>query len=214
VMNCNDHEPRVRGTFSVGSCHHQLVGIPRPRLVFKASSYPLSLDIEMLIFTMVGTFRSIVGTVGVVATCSRWVLPRNVIRQVSTELDEAEGLLNRAEAINAIQDESEYRRKLINIRNKFLRMRMANHRAPGFSQQLRLLFGSALTYKLYVLSSQIGAIKLQLELALDEQQLSSDVDDLESGITAMQPCPAAVIATPTTNAADTTLPVFVVDLDV
>jgi len=41
---------------------------------------------------------------------------------------------------------------------------MANHRAPGFFQQLRLLFGSALTYKLYVLSSQIGAIKLQLEV--------------------------------------------------
>ena len=93
------------------------------------------------------------------------------------------------------------------IRNKFLRMRMANHRAPGFFQQLRLLFGSTLTYKLYVLSSQIGAIKLQLEvrwitfliypltdgasqLALDEQQLSSDID-LESGITATQPCPAA-----------------------
>jgi len=71
---------------------------------------------------------------------------------------------------------------LTTIRNKFLRIRMANHRAPGFFQQLRLLFGSALTYKLYVLSSQIGAIKLQLELALDEQQLSSDID-LESGTT-------------------------------
>jgi len=152
----------------------------------------------MVIFAIVGTCRSIVGTVGVVATCSRWVLPRNVIRQVSTELDEAEGLLNRAEAINAIQDESEYRRKLTNIRNKFLRMRMANHRAPGVFQQLQLLFGSALTYKLYVLSSQIGVIKLQLELALDEQQLSSDID-LESGITAMQPCPAVVTGIPTTN---------------
>jgi len=68
----------------------------------------------MVIFAIVGTCRSIVGTVGVVTTCSRWVLPRNVIRQVSTELDEAEGLLNRAEAINAIQDENEYRRKLTN----------------------------------------------------------------------------------------------------
>jgi hypothetical protein len=67
---------------------------------------------EMLIFAIVGTCRSVVSTVGVVATCSRWVLPRNVIRQVSTELDEVEGLLNHAEAINAIQDESEYRRKL------------------------------------------------------------------------------------------------------
>jgi len=118
----------------------------------------------LLIVAIVGTCRSIVATVGVVATCSRLVLPRNVIRQVSTELDEAEGLLNRAEAINAIQDESEYRRKLTNIRNKFLRMRMTNHHAPGVFQQLRLLFGSALTYKLYVLSSQIGAIKLQLEV--------------------------------------------------
>jgi len=167
----------------------------------------------MLILAIVGTCRSVVGTVGVIATCSRWVLPRNVIHQVSTELDEAERLLNRAEAINAIQDECEYRRKFTNIRNKFLRMRLASHRAPGVFQQLQLLFGSALIYKLYVLSSQIGAIKLQLELTLDEHQLSSDID-LESGITAMQPCPAVVMAIPTTNAADTSLPVFVVDLDV
>jgi hypothetical protein len=53
------------------------------------------------------------------------------------------------------------------IRNKFLRMRLASHRAPGFFQQLQLLFGSALIYKLYVLSSQIGAIKLQLEVRRD-----------------------------------------------
>jgi hypothetical protein len=72
---------------------------------------------EMLIFAIVGTCRSIVGTVGVVATCSRLVLPRNVIRQVSTELDEVEGLLHRAEAINAIQDESEYRRKFTKYGN-------------------------------------------------------------------------------------------------
>jgi len=203
-MNCNDHEPRVRGTFSVGSCHHQLIRIPRPRLVFKASSIPSP---EMLICTIVGIFRSIVGTVGVVVTCSRRVLPRNVIRQVSAELDEAEGLLNRAGSINAIQDESEYRRQLTNIRHKFLRIRMANHRAPGFFQQLRLLFGSAFIYKLYVLSSQIGAIKLQLELALDEQQLSSDID-LESGSTAAQPCPSVVMAIPTTYAAHTSPPIF------
>jgi len=167
----------------------------------------------MLILQIVGTCRSIIGTVGVVATCSRCLLPRNVICKVSTELDEAERLLNRAEATSAIQDEREYRRKLRNIRNKFLRMRMANHRAPGFFQQLRPLFGSALTYKLYVLSSQIGAIKLQLELALDEQQLSSDID-LESGITAAQPCPSVVMAIPTTNAAHTSPPFFAVDLDV
>jgi len=71
----------------------------------------------MLICTIVGIFRSIVGTVGVVVTCSRRVLPRNVIRQVSAELDEAEGLLNRAGSINAIQDESEYRRQLTKYGN-------------------------------------------------------------------------------------------------
>ena len=72
---------------------------------------------EMLILAIIGTCRSVVGTVGVVATCSRWVLPRNVIRQVSTELDEVEELLNRAESINAIQDESEYRRELTEYGN-------------------------------------------------------------------------------------------------
>jgi len=177
----------------------------------------------MSILQIESTCRSVVGTVGVVATCSRWVLPRSVICKVYTELDEAERLLNRAEAINAIQDEREYRTKLTkygnpcniwghpadrhSIRNKFLRMRMADHRAPGFFQQLRLLFGSTLTYNLYVLSSQIGTIKLQLEvrwitlviyplidgasqLALDEREVSSDID-LECAITVTQPCPAA-----------------------
>jgi len=162
---------------------------------------------------LLGTCRSVVGTVSVVATCSQWVLPRNVICKVSTELDEVEGLLNRAEAINAIQDEREYRIKLANIRNKFLCIRMTNHRAPGFFQQLRLLFGSTLTYNLYVLSSQIGAIKLQLELALDEQQLSSDID-LESAITATQPCPAAAMGIPLINAVDTSRHDFAVDPDV
>jgi hypothetical protein len=71
----------------------------------------------LLIFAIVGTCRSIVATVGVIATCSRWVLPRYIICQVSTELDEAEGLLNRAEAIHAIQDESEYRRQLTKYGN-------------------------------------------------------------------------------------------------
>jgi len=194
VMNCNDHEPRgwVVARFSCLA-----PGLRYPQLA------------EMLILAIVGTCRSVVGTVGIITTCSRWVLPRNVIHQVSTELDEAERLLNRAGAINTIEDESEYRRKLTIIRNEFLRMRMASHRAPGFLQQLRLLFGSALTYKLYILSSQIGAIKLQLELALDEQQLSSGID-LESGITAIQPCPAVAMAIPSTNAADTSPPVLVV----
>jgi len=167
----------------------------------------------MPILQIVGTCRSVVGTVGVVATCSRWVLPRNVICKVSTELDEAEKLLNRAEAIDAIQDERVYRRRLTNIRNKLLRMRMTNHRAPGFIQQLRLLFGSTLTYNLYVLSSQIEAIKLQLELALDEQQLSSDID-LESAITATQPCPAAAMGIPLINAVDMSPLDFTADPDV
>jgi hypothetical protein len=149
-------------------------------VAFLGSWFMLLSFAEMLIFAIIGTCRSVVGTVGVVSTCSRWVLPRNVIRQVSTELDEVEGLLNRAEAINAILDESEYRREFTkygnpcnmwdhltdrySIRNKFSHMRIASHRAPGVFQQLRLLFGSALTYKLYILSSQIGAIKLQLEV--------------------------------------------------
>ena len=86
-------------------------------VAFLGSWFMLLSFAEMFIFAIVGTCRSIVGTVGVIATYSRWVLPRNVIRQVSTELDEVEGLLNRAEAINAIQDESEYRMKLTRYGN-------------------------------------------------------------------------------------------------
>ncbi len=71
----------------------------------------------MPILQIVGTCRSVVGTVGVVVTCSRWVFPRNVIYKISAELDEVERLLNRAEAINAIQDEREYRRELIKYGN-------------------------------------------------------------------------------------------------
>jgi len=86
-------------------------------VTFLGSWFMLLSFAEMLIFAIVGACRSVVATVGIVATCSRWVMPRNVIRQVSTELDEAEGLLNRAEAINAIQDESDYRRKLTKYGN-------------------------------------------------------------------------------------------------
>jgi hypothetical protein len=39
-----------------------------------------------------------------------------------------------------------------------------SHRSPGIFQQIRLGFWSGLTYRLYVLSSRIGVIKLEVEV--------------------------------------------------
>ena len=41
---------------------------------------------------------------------------------------------------------------------------MESHRSPGFLQQLRLVFWSGLTYRLYVLSSRIETLKLKIEV--------------------------------------------------
>jgi hypothetical protein len=122
---------------------------------------------------------SVLGTYGVVLSV-RLLLPRDVIRGVSTALNEAEVLLNRAEATSAIPNTSEYRANLAmyedscshhrrftderSLSNQVLRFRMESHRSPGIFQQIRLGFWSGLTYRLYVLSSRIGVIKLEVEV--------------------------------------------------
>ncbi|KAF8501524.1 hypothetical protein F5888DRAFT_1887879 [Russula emetica] len=55
--------------------------------------------------------------------------------------------------------------------NRFLRIRMESHRAPGILQQLRLAVQYGLTCKLYTLSTRVVAIKVEIKLAMDEQQL-------------------------------------------
>jgi hypothetical protein len=48
--------------------------------------------------------------------------------------------------------------------NQFLRIRMESHRAPGILQQLRLAVQYGLTCKLYILSSRVEAIKVEIKV--------------------------------------------------
>jgi len=117
------------------------------------------------------------------------LLPRNLIPYVAAALSEALRLLDRAEATGAITDTSEYRADLATFANQFLRIRAESHRVPGIFQQIVLAVRFRLTYKLYVISSQAEEIKIKVELALDELQLSTT----QSTTTAL-PTPAVNIA--------------------
>ncbi|KAI0295222.1 hypothetical protein BC826DRAFT_1008920 [Russula brevipes] len=137
---------------------------------------------------------SVLGTYGLVYSL-RCALPRNIIPRVSKTLDEAETLLSRAEGINAIRNLSEYRTRLAILGNQFLQMRVESHRSPGFFQQLRLVFLCGLTYRLCTLSSRIESTKLEVELIVDERQLTS-VTTVQSAATTALPLPPAVMAIP------------------
>ncbi|KAN0125694.1 hypothetical protein V8E52_000901 [Russula decolorans] len=115
---------------------------------------------------------SVIGAYGIVYSL-RLLLPRNVIPHVSTTLDEAMILLDRAEDINALANTGEYRATLTIIRNQVVLFRTESHRARGVFQQLRLVFLSGLTYRLYAISAQIEETRMRIELAVDEQRLAS-----------------------------------------
>lgn len=133
-----------------------------------------SLDILSFILSVFGTY-------GVVYSV-RLLLPRNVIRRVSTALNEAHILLNRAEATGAVPTASEHETNLAmcedpcghrlhftddserSLADQVLRLRVESHRSPGFLQQLRLVFRFGLTCRLYVLSSRIETLKLKVEV--------------------------------------------------
>ena len=152
--------------------------------MFKAQDVDFSITVylvpaEMRFLDIFSFILSILGTYGI-ALSVRFLLPRNVIRRVSTALNEGEILLNRAEATGAIPTASEYRTNLAmyegpcshrchftdkrSLANQVLRFRMESHRSPGLLQQLRLVFRSGLTCRLYVLSSRIEVIKLKVEV--------------------------------------------------
>jgi hypothetical protein len=76
------------------------------------------------------------------------------------------------------------------IRNQVVLFRTESHRARGVFQQLRLVFLSGLTYRLYAISAQIEETRMRIEvrqitllpiiqlmrqsqLAVDEQRLAS-----------------------------------------
>jgi len=123
----------------------------------------------------------------------RFLLPRNVIHRVAEHLKEAQQALHRAQSIGAILHASEYGATLAIFENEYLRMRVESHRSPAIYQQLLRAIWSGLTYRLYALSLRIDAIKVKLELAMDERQLSSIITE-QSATTATLPHPAAATA--------------------
>ncbi|KAI0280738.1 hypothetical protein BC826DRAFT_1191391 [Russula brevipes] len=147
------------------------------------------------------------------------LLPRNVIPQVSTAFNEVWALLDRAEALNAIPSPSEHHRITLamyeglcnptgiapltdnSLGDQLLRARIESHRSPGFFQQFRLASLSGLTWKLYVLHSQIEDTRRELELALDERQLTS-LTAVRSATSRVLPVSVAVTAVPTVGVAE------------
>ncbi|KAI0002235.1 hypothetical protein BJV74DRAFT_882317 [Russula compacta] len=136
---------------------------------------------------------SVLGTYGLMVSL-RLLLPRNVVPRVSNALKEAESRLHDAEVIHAISNVSQYRIDLAILGQQFLGMRRESHRSPGFFQQLGLVFLCGLRYRLYVLSSQVEAIKLKIELAVDERRLIPPTT--VQGVTTALPASAPIVATP------------------
>jgi len=127
---------------------------------------------------------SILGLYGLVY-CLRFLIPRNLLPYVSAVLTEAEHLLDHAESIGAIPRPNDHRSGLTSCASEFLQIRMESHRAPGILRQLRLAVWYGLTCRLYTLSSRVEAIKIEIELAIDEQQLTSLTDTQSTSATAL-----------------------------
>ena len=124
---------------------------------------------------------SILGLYGLV-NYLRFLIPRNNLPLVSAVLAEADHLLDRAESTSAIPQPNDYRPDLTSYEAvmllptdhnltdqrscacEFLQIRMESHRAPGILRQLWLAVWYGLTWRLYVLSSRVEAIKITIEV--------------------------------------------------
>ena len=135
-------------------------------------------------FTDILSFSfSILGLYGIVYYL-RFLIPRNLLPYVSTVLTDAEHLLDHAESTSIIPQPNDYRSALTlyeavvpsnlptdrhltdqhSCANEFLRIQMESHHAPGILQQLRLAVCYGFTYRLYMLSSRVEAIKIKIEV--------------------------------------------------
>jgi len=138
---------------------------------FNSSSITISfadmglLDVIQLSLVVLGAYRLVV--------LLRYVLPRDVVPHVSTAMNETQTLLDKAEAVNAIPKDNEHKKDLTILRAQLLRMRMQSNRSPGFISQLQLLFLRGLTFRLYRLSTHIEAVRVKVELAMDELHLAT-----------------------------------------
>jgi hypothetical protein len=74
-------------------------------------------------------------------------------------------------------------------------MRIESHSSPGLFPQLRLAVRYGLTRRLYFLASQVEAVRLEVEMALDERRLAL-LASPQIVIRASTPVPAGVVAMP------------------
>ncbi|KAH9067661.1 hypothetical protein EDB87DRAFT_18954 [Lactarius vividus] len=118
-----------------------------------------------------GFCLSILGTYGVVIYL-RLLIPCYIIPNVSSMLNNAEQSLTHAVTIGALPEMSDYRVDLEILANRLARMRIESHRSPGAFPQIWLAIRHGLTCRLYSLASQIGAVGLEVEVAMDERRLS------------------------------------------
>ncbi|KAN0130800.1 hypothetical protein V8E53_011475 [Lactarius tabidus] len=139
---------------------------------FLPSAHPvLHLDKNMNFFDIFGFCITVLQTYGVVVYL-HGLLPRQIIPHVSAKLDDAQETLTRAIKAGAIPHISKYGEDLESFASELALMRIKSHGSPGLFQQIRLAVQHGLTYKLRSLSSQIGAIRLRVELAMDERHLA------------------------------------------
>jgi hypothetical protein len=133
---------------------------------------------------ILGSCLCIFGIIHGVSSSFCSLLPHNVVPLISALIKETVQLLDRAEALNVIPLESEYKAQLDmcersfvllwqrcqisynrrSLANQFARMRMESNHARGFFAQLRLVVQRGLSCRLYALHYRVKALKSKLQL--------------------------------------------------
>jgi len=124
----------------------------------------------MRFFDIFGFCVSLLQMYGVVVYL-RGLLPRYIIPQVLAKLDDAQDTVAHAVTTGAIPDISRYGEDLERFTSELALMRTISHRSPKPFQQIQLAVQHRLTFRLYSLSSQIDAVRVRVELAIDDQRL-------------------------------------------
>ncbi|KAI9441610.1 hypothetical protein H4582DRAFT_2055471 [Lactarius indigo] len=141
-----------------------------------------------------GFCLSVFGIYGLVIYL-RFLFPCYIIPNVFSILNNAEQSLAHAVSIGALPEMSDYRVDLEILASRFARMRIESHRSPGFFPQIWLAVRHGLTCRLYSLASQIGAVGIEVEVAMDVRRLS------------LPAAPQIVVITPSVApAGDTAIP--------
>ena len=128
-----------------------------------------------------------------IVICFRFLLPRNIIPNISTLLSDARQSLTSAETTGVISVMSDHRESLEaygtlpsftrrscllidrhSLASDLARMRIESHLSPGFFPQIWLAFRFGLTYRLYSLASEIRAVKMRVEVRLGHPLLLSN----------------------------------------